>query len=212
MPLQLITPPDEEPVTVDEVRPQLELDLELFDEEIAGLIKAAREYVEKYCNRAIVTQTVELVLERFPAACDAPAVNNLKPVRPLEQFIELPRGRTVSVTSLKYRDGAGAEQTLVEGTDFLVDNVREPGRVHLAPEKSWPSTQRRWDAVRVRYVVGTSVDEVPKSIKQAIQMLVKQMWINDTPEVSGTIVAAVRTSFEALLAPHRIYSFGSGGP
>lgn len=67
--LNLIAAPAAEPLTKEEVKSWLRIDSDdtTQDYEIAGLIQAAREYAENRCGRALVTQTWQLTLDRFPS-------------------------------------------------------------------------------------------------------------------------------------------------
>lgn len=194
---QLITAPGAEPVTLAEAKDHLRLDHALDDTKVNALITAARQYIEEQCWRGLVTQTWELVGSTFPDDACLPAER---------QGFLLPMGNLVSVASLKYIDQNGVEQTMTPG-DYTVDAVSVPGRLRLAYGKSWPSYRYQWDAVRIRYVVGWAVDAVPQPIKQALQLLVAQMYENRTPEVTGTIVSKVSISFENLLRPYRLVRF-----
>lgn len=223
MPVHLITAPAEEPVDIDLVKAKLEIDLGLRDEELELIIGAAREHVEAYLRRALVTQTWELVLERFAnenPLSRPPQYRDEAWVIPgwayfdylsepwqrmcERPYIELPFGTLASVTSVIYVDGTGTPQTMTPTTDYSVDTVNVPGRIRPAFGKTWPQHRQQWDAVKVQYVVGWAVDAVPKSIQQALLMLVNKLYEHDEEVVTPAIAAEIRLPFEALLAPHRI--------
>lgn len=185
----VVTAPDAEPVTLDEAKAHLRIDGDDDKEYISALITAARTHAERHCWRGFVEQTLELVLEQFPCG----------------DSIELVGGNLESVTSVTYVDDDGASQTLAT-SEYVTDTVSEPGRLLLAYDKSWPSTRAQWDAVKVRYVVGWDVDEVPQPIKQAVLLLVSQMFEHRTPEVFGQ-VSSVSFAVDALLAPYRLVKF-----
>jgi hypothetical protein len=224
LPVHVITPPASEPVTLAEVKAQLDVDLGLRDAELNDTITAAREYVELTCRRALVTQTWELVLDRFanedPLSIPArPLFSSLSSSIPpwwygidylsepwsvarYRPWIELPFGALASVGSVTYVDQGGTLQTLTPVTDYAVDAVHVPGRVYPAPLKSWPVPRAQWDAVKVQYIVGDAVNSVPKSIKQAVMLLIRAMWRHGTDAPAAA--QSISFSFEALLAPHRI--------
>lgn len=187
---RIITPPAQEPITLAEAKAHLRLENTLDDVTVAMLIQTARQYVEEVTWRGIVSQTWELVMDSFPT----------------EEYFELPKGKLASVTSITYLDTAGAAQVLA-GSEYEVDSTSEPGKVRLAYEKTWPITRSRWNAVVTRYVVGWDVDVVPRPIKHAILLLVSQMYEHRTPEITGTIVSAVRFAVDALLGPYRLRRF-----
>lgn len=184
---RLITPPAEEPVTLAEAKAQLRLETALDDAFVTRLIRAAREWAEGYLWRGIVSQTWELVLEGFPAGA-----------------VELPMGQLTSITSVKYLDELGAEQTL-SASIYEADTASVPGKLRLAYSQSWPSARGTWNAVVVRYVVGwATASAVPQPIKQALLMLISQMYEHRTPEITGTIVSPVQFAVEALLSRYRL--------
>jgi uncharacterized phiE125 gp8 family phage protein len=137
--------------------------------------------------------------------CAYEPINCVNYHRPFAEFpsIELWKGELASVTSVKYIDQAGVEQT-VDPSVYSVDKVSVPGRLLLAYGQSWPSPRHQWDAVKVRYVVGTADTAVPEPIKQAILILISQMWKYNEIEVTGTIVSRISFSYDALVGPYRI--------
>jgi len=159
MPLITITPPDSEPVSVEDVKIAARLDAESFDDQMALLlIPAIRAEAEHRLGRRLITQTVELVLDEFPAG-----------------EIDLLLPSVQSITSVKYLDSAGDEQTVLN-TDYSLDNAKAPARVLLATGASWPATYAVPNAVRVRYVVGYGDDDasVPANVRLWITAMVVQ--------------------------------------
>lgn len=164
--LRLITGPAVEALTVDEVKQHLRIDRTDEDQYLADLIKAARSDLDAREGRlmgvAMITQTWELVLDAFPILADRHCYGQIDiPLRPLQ-----------SITSVKYDDVNGAEQTF-PSTDYIVDTASWMGRVVLKPSKSWPGTSDGIQAVRVRFVCGYGAagTAVPYYLRQA--MLVK---------------------------------------
>lgn len=188
---RLVTPPAEEPVTLAEAKAHLRLEHDLDDSYVSTLITAARQYVEEYLWRAVLTQTWELVMDGFPVGVD---------------WIELPKGELQDVDSVDYLDSEGVAQ---DWADYDIDFASIPGRIRLIFGGSWPSGVRSaWNSVVIRYVVGWEAPEdVPAPIKQAILLLVSQLYENRTPEVTGVTVSAIAFSAKALLAPYRIARF-----
>lgn len=159
MPLITITPPDSEPVSVEDVKIAARLDAVSFDDQMALLlIPAIRAEAEHRLGRRLITQTVELVLDEFPAG-----------------EIDLLLPSVQSITSVKYLDSAGAEQTVIN-TDYSLDNSKSPARVLLDTGARWPATYAVPNAVRVRYVVGYGDDDasVPANIRLWITAMVVQ--------------------------------------
>lgn len=134
---KVTTEPDAEPapISLTEAKLHLRVTSSADDELITALIRAAREWCELFQNRAFVTQTITLTLDRFP------------------NVFEIPKPPLQSVSSIKYIDTAGVQQTL-DPSVYDVDTVSEPGRIALAYGQSWPSIRGDINSVEVIYVAG----------------------------------------------------------
>lgn len=195
MALRLITVPSVEPVTLTEAKAHLRVDHTADDTLISAYIAAARTDCEEWTARAFVTQTWELVLDEFPV-----------------DEIMLPRPPLQSVTSIKYDDGNGIEQTLAVD-QYTVDNVSQPGWV-VPVLSGWPSsTFEGINSVRIRYVAGyLNADSpadltanIPQSIKSAILLQVGRLYENREDVVVGTNAMALPIgACEYLLRPFRV--------
>lgn len=154
-------PPDTEPVTLDEVKKQVNVDHDDDDTYLTALIIAARQQVEVLLNRKLITTEVTQKMDYF---CDV---------------ILLPFPRLQDVTSVKYIDQLGVEQTIDEA-DYQVDNVSEPGRLVAAYGKYWPLPRIQPNAVEIAFTCGYGDEpaDVPECVKLAIKMLVAQYYAN----------------------------------
>ncbi len=196
MAIRLITPPAAEPVTLTEAKEHLRVDHTADDTLISAMIAASRGYCEEWTARAFVTQTWELVIDDFPAV-----------------EIMIPRPPLQSVTSIKFDDGNGIEQTV--GTlDYAVDNVSQPGWV-VPSTSGWPTDV--WDginSVRIRYVAGydpgtnSPIDlaaNVPASLKAAMLLYLGQLYDQREDIVVGTIVNKLPSgNVDFLLRQYRV--------
>lgn len=147
----LITPPAAEPVTAADIKAAARIDDTVFDAQITGLlIPAIRQEAEHRLGRRLITQTVELVMDAFDAG----------------EHIDLTLPDAQSISSIKYLDPVGAEQTL-SGTVYQLDPDSIPSRALLKPSQDWPATQGVPNAVRVRFTVGygPAADDVPSNIR-----------------------------------------------
>lgn len=187
---KLIVEPIEEPITLDDAKDHLRVDGTDEDALIMAYIKAARRQCELVARRAMVTQTWELALEAWPAGC----------------YIQLPYPPLQSVTSVTYVDSAGVS-AVMSSADYLVDTYRQPGRVSLGYNKSWPSvTLRPGPSIVVRYVVGYGAPkDVPETYKQAIKLLVGHYYENREAVViqAGAMATQVPMAVDALLMTDR---------
>jgi len=187
MPLKLINAPATEPVTLTEAKAHLRVDGSADDTLITALIVAARQAAEQITGRALITQTWDLMLDAF------------------EPTIELPMPALQSVTSVKYLDSNGAEQTLASG-NYKVDAVSEPGRIIPAYGLDWPATRDEINSVTVRFVAGYgAAAAVPQPIKQWMLLKIGELYENREGTQTGTVTAM--PFVDALLHPYRILSF-----
>lgn len=182
------TAPATEPLTLAEAKLHAKVEVSDDDALIAVYIQAAREIVENYTSRALITQVWHGYLDRFPTSCD-----------PDGNAMVLPRPPLVSVGLLEYTPASnGARVPLVADTDFVVDAIAEPGRVLLAPTKSWPAIGELPNPVHLEFTCGYgAAAAVPAGIKQAIQVLVADMYDNRSPVPTSFAEAQMRH----LLAP-----------
>ncbi|MCI0420082.1 MAG: head-tail connector protein [Acidobacteria bacterium] len=194
--LSLITGPITEPVTLADAKSHLRVDTTDEDAYLSALIKAAREKLEQDMRRAFVQQIWEMFMDCFP------------------DEITIPLPPLVSVTSVKYLDTAGTEQTLAT-SEYVVDAKSEPGRIALAYGKSWPSTRDTLNAVTVRFVAGygaagatNSSQAVPEGIRQAIKFLVAHWYDNREPAAQQSVVpVAIEMTLESLTWQYRDFRF-----
>lgn len=155
---KVITAVATEPVTLAEAKLHLRVDATDEDTLITTMITVAREFAEHYTGRALAPQTLEMALDKFP-----------------KDRIDLDMPPVTSVTSVKYTDTAGVEQTVL-ATDYSLSTYGESRQISLADSKTWPSTQDIADAVRIRYVTGYTT--APKAVKSAMLLLIGHLYEN----------------------------------
>lgn len=183
--LTLKTAPTVEPLTVAEAKKHLNIMTFDDDSYITTLITAARMNTEKVLHRALITQTWNMYFDKF------------------ESIFSLANPPLQSVTSIKYIDTSGAEQTL--STDvYTVDIDSEPGQVYRSYDESWPDIQAVEKAVDIEYVAGygDAATDVPAPIKHGMLMLISHMY-EHRESVNDFQVYHVPMGYEALLWPYR---------
>lgn len=185
MALTLDTAPTVEPVTVAEAKNHLRVDTSAEDTLIGRLITAARRTIELWEWRSHITQTWKAEADDFGAIIDG--CNEIR----------LPRPRLQSVTSIKYIDTNGVEQTLVKNTDYEVDAASEPGRISLVDGESWPVVDKTQHAVEFLYKAGygDNGSDVPELTRSAILLFVEHLYTHRG--TAGDVPAAI----EPLLRP-----------
>jgi uncharacterized phiE125 gp8 family phage protein len=167
------------------------------DPYLIALRQTAREYVESFCRRALLTQTWDLKLDGFP--CDG-------------EPIELPLAPVISVTSVTYTDTNGDSQTWSSSL-YQTDIPTGPkaGRARILPAYSqyYPSTRDVFNAVTVRFVAGygAAASSVPASLKSGMKLLIAH-WYEQREAVVvgiGIGVLPVPETLDALLWPYRTF-------
>lgn len=162
MALKLITAATGLAISVAEAKLHLREDGADSDALIDLYIKAATEAAEQATGRAIMAQTWELTQDAFASV------------------LHLTRIPVASITSLKYIDADGTQQTL-DGSLYQVDNFDDFSAARVVPaySTSWPVTRLVPNAVAVRYVAGyATAGDVPSSIKDWIYLQVGAMFEN----------------------------------
>ena len=185
---EVTTAPTVEPVTRTEAKLWARIDVTDDETLIDNLIKAARESVETFLSRTIINTTRDLFMDRFPGVGDT---------------IVVPFPTLDSVTTLKYLDTAGDQQTL-SSADYLVDVSSEPGRITPSPSAvTWPNIEIRTRAVEIRYVAGygTATSNVPEGVRTAILMRVSDMY--EHRETQSEIRLTENTTVKRLLWAHK---------
>lgn len=222
MPSVILTQPTVEPVTLAEAKQHLRVDVADDDDLISVLIAGARQSAEGICRRALCTQTVKLVLDQFPA----PNVNIgsanwygpqwgtspgpltvLQPSGKTGFEIILPLTPLMTVTSIKYIDQDGVQQTLAASA-YKVDSVTEPARILPAYGTTWPQTRNEINAVEVVYQAGYgAAADVPAGIKAWMKLRIGAMYDN-REEVAVIRGSVLEMPFaDRLLDPYRVVTF-----
>lgn len=189
---KVTTGPTIEPLTVDEAKQHLRIiDDDSMNEEIQDVIKDARDFCENYLDLAILEQTITLKIDQFPG----------------KDYITLPRSNLLTVTSVKYIDDDGTEQTL--STDvYAVDTYARNGRIYLKQDQEWPTAVRdQRNAVEVIYMAGfgTTRAAVPPSVKRAMKLLLSHWDSNREATIVGVSITDLPMGVKATLDKHRHY-------
>lgn len=186
MALRLKTAPSSEPVTLAEAKAFARWTKSTEDAIFTALITAARQACENELQRALLPQSWEKTLDEFP------------------DQIELPYPPVASVTSLKYTDSNGDQQTL-NPNSYTLDNASEPGWIVPAYGLTWPATQASVNAVVVEYVAGyATAGAVPEAIKTWIKLMVNHYFENREASIPGVSLQPI-PFIAGLLDPYRVY-------
>ena len=160
MPLQLVTPPAEEPVSLIDAKLHLRVDFDEDDTLIASLITAARLAAETLTGRQFTTARWKMVLDSFPG----PSLMGVPAGQPFTlpgHAILLPKCPVQSVVSINYLDMGAVLQTMPAAT-YTVDNACEPARITPVFGQIWPICLPQIGAVSVIFDAGYgTAAEVP---------------------------------------------------
>lgn len=189
MNLKLITAPATEPVSLAEAKVHLKIESTdtTEDDLITNLIKAAREQAEEYTRRAFISQTWELQMDAFD-----------------KEAYDLEKTPVQSITSVKYYDVNGTEQTLAS-TYYELDTASQPNRIVQAYNQSWPGVRGHTNDIKIRFVAGYTT--VPASIKSAILLIVGHLYEHREDVVVGRQVNELPNGCYYLLSPYRLFTF-----
>jgi len=200
--IKLITAPASEPITLDEAKDHLRVDVSEDDALITTLIVAAREAAEHITGRALMQQTWELALDCFHDIedCDLRYRIGRHAYR-----INIPKPPLVSITSVKYYDTDGTLQTMAS-SDYQLDDHSEPARLMPAYGTCWPSTRDQANAVMIRYVAGyADAASVPQQIKNWMLLRIGMLYENRESVAAGVTLTEV-PYVDCLLDAYRIWS------
>ena len=110
------------------------------------------------------------------------------------------------MTSIKYLDSAGVQQTLA-ATEYTLDELSEPGWIVPAYNVTWPDTYATINAVEVVYVAGyANAAAVPQSIKQWILLHVGHLYENREATMPGISITPL-PFVSGLLDGYRVVNF-----
>lgn len=190
--LDLVAAPAAEPLSTADAKAMLRVDHSSEDFLIASLVTAARELVEEQTGRALITQTWDMQVPRFPAD---------------GWGLRIPRAPLTSVTSVTYIDADGAEQTWAAESYSVIAPAgpfARRGIILPAHGVAYPRTQQHLYDVTVRFVAGygAAATSVPHGLIQFIRLLISHWYDNRTPVITGTsasIASEVPVSLQPLL-------------
>lgn len=129
--------------------------------------------------------------------------------------MRLPLFPVISITSVKYKDTSGVEQT-IDAANYTLQTDDLGSYVQFLSTYSSPSLWTELPRASVTYKAGyvnTGTVEaplagnVPAPIKQAIALLARHWFDNPTAVIVGVTAQAMPMAVDALLAPYRRVRF-----
>lgn len=188
--LSLITAAASTPITLAEAKAQVRVETDVTNEDdlLTTLIEAATDLAETHTGLQLVSATWELAVDSFA------------------DIDRLPKVPLASITSIKYDDTDGVEQTVSTSVYGLQTPLRTHGSVFLKDGQGWPSdASSDPGSVRVRYVAGFGdAEDVPAVIKAGIKLLVGHWFENREASVVGVSVSDLPMGVQACFSAYSV--------
>ncbi|EKF40634.1 hypothetical protein NA8A_19835 [Nitratireductor indicus C115] len=146
--------PAVEPVTLSEVKAHLRIDHTQEDGLIEGLIRAARQEVERATGQALIDQAWRLVLDDWPPQDTV--------------FLRRTPVKAVLAVTLFDADGAGS---VIDPATYLLDSVSLPARLHFSRRPLEPGQALNGIEIDFSAGYGEAGTDVPDLLRRAILML-----------------------------------------
>ena len=180
----IITAPNSEPITLAEAKTNLRVYNSLENTLIEGLISAARKVVEDYSWRPIMTQTIDVLFDK----------------NDVTEILLINKQPIQSITSVKYVDANGIEQTLAPNTDYVTDLLSQVGRVKL---NTIPPMKDTLNALKIRVVCGyANAAAVPKSYIAAMHLIIAHLYENRQQAQSQSLSTIPLNAFDLINFDH----------
>lgn len=208
--------PQTEPVTIEQLDAHLRGDGLLASSEpdfLSDLITAARNYVEEYTRRALISQEWTLTLNNWPTIdSDMGWWDGVRQGSILAQntdFIRLPIAPLRSVTEIRTYNMDDTSAVFPEA-NYHLDVNATPGEIYLKDGHIWPVFTRRRSGIVIKYVAGYG--ELLTDVPGALRMVIRQLaghWYENREFVnpqSGLIISRAGTPLhiQSVLNRYRI--------
>jgi uncharacterized phiE125 gp8 family phage protein len=169
---------------------------------LQAAVATARSQCETFTGRQLIDATWELVLDSW---WEEGLYRN--------GFLLIPRPPLRSITSVKYLDGNGVEQTLAASAYLAetqgggvpatapIPEACQRGRLYLKYGETWPTIQCQAEAVRIRFVAGYGTDpaSVPLALRQGMLQLIAEMYERREEAIVGGVLTP------GLITAHRLW-------
>lgn len=186
--LTIHTPPASEPLSLAEAKIFLRVDHSDENDLIESLIATARQVVEGWTHRALITQTVVVTWDRLRSGV----------------WLEIPKPPLQSVTKIEAREKDGNYSDIA--TTYSVDTASLPGRVKFLDMPDYSTEYPA--AIKMTYDAGygDSATDVPNSLRQCVRFLVAHYYDLREPVTVGQAASRVPYSLQTILNAERVHS------
>ncbi|MCA3555303.1 head-tail connector protein [Aestuariivirga sp.] len=181
----LVQAPASEPVSLAEAKAQLRVVNADDDQLIASLVTAARRVVEARTGLSLIAQDWLCFRDQWPG--DGAIELPVAPLRAVEEIAVF---------------GEDDAKAVIDPAHYFADAASRPPRVLLRGSREWPRPGRAANGIAIRAEAGfgTSPQDVPQPLRQAILLLVAHFYAQRGEEAGS----GVPLTLNALLEPYRM--------
>jgi len=191
---ELLDPTTSVAVELEEIKEHLRIPKGFThdDDYLERLHDVAVNWVEDYTNRKLAHQRWKVYLDEWPSG----------------DSIHLPLAPLSSApsTAIVYKD-SDENSTTFSSSAWEFDTVSNPGRISLKYNEGWP-TDTLWNVnpITVEFLCGLSSTAIPEKTKQALLLVIGDLYENRENTIIGAVPQKLRTA-ERLLASERVFKF-----
>lgn len=188
----LVAGPIVEPITTQEAKTHLNIKSSTHDTYIDSLRVTARKQIERYLNRALITQSWKVYYDCW------------------HYQLLIPFGSLSEVTTVKYYNIGGTLTTLTEADYYWVVTTTDPGRIVRKYDATYPELQYgRPDAIEIAFTAGYGATSaaIPDEIKHAMKLLIGDMFEHRGQVVIGDRVSKIPSYITDLIHSYKLYQF-----
>jgi hypothetical protein len=209
----LVLSPSLKPLSLEEVKGFLKIDVADEDVLLNALIDSATERLQDYLNIKIMYQKWAIYFDCFGVSRNPKADNYdswsegyIPDLFSTLNYLELPIGNIQRIESFKTYDDDN-EYYLFDKSNYNVDLYTTPARIALKRNSVWPATVlRTLNGVEIIVEVGwVTQDEVPAPIKQALRLYIAQMYESRGDDTNEENRRAIPTAALALIDHLKLY-------
>lgn len=178
----ILTPPTVEPLSLADIKAQLKIDTADEDDLLTSLITTARQHLEAETGLCLMTQTLRLYLDDWPAS----------------EVIHLPKTpvQTIDAVTVYDENGHAVQASL---QDHLLDGQARPARLWL---RNPPLPGRPINGIEIDFTAGFgTATEVPDTLRRAMSLHVATMYAYRGVVAPTDQPAALPLGYERLIAP-----------
>lgn len=183
---RLTSAPGAEPITLAELKTHLRITGTDDDDYLTQLIEDARQELEDTTGIALITQSWQLTLDRWPGARERWWDGEVEghpdilygPDQAAKGSVYLPRYPLVSVDTVTVYDEDSNSSAVTIADVFDIDTQSQQGRMTLQRGAVWPIALRGTNAIEIVYTAGygNAATDVPAPIKRALRQMAAYMY------------------------------------